>query len=177
MGTSGIAPFDYYQCDTDGMNIESHSTLKAATGQHMSGKTDSDVTRLNLENQVLHYIPAGLENIFPNLIAIRIASCHLKTISASNLSPFPNLVDINLPFNDIESLPADLFSVAGSKIQYVYFGGNKITYTGIDVLKGLSSPVFYEINFGGNPCVDLVVAQDDTAGLNNLQTLLNTNCV
>jgi hypothetical protein len=177
IGTSGIAPFNYYQCDTVGVNIQSYSTLTGATGLHMPRKTNLNVKRLNIDHQVVYYIPAGLENIFPNLIAIRIAFCQLKTISASNLSPFPNLVEINFPFNDIEILPADLFSVAGKKAQYVDFGGNKITKTGKDVLQGLSSPVFQSINFGGNTCVNLNVGPNDTVSLNNLQALMNANCV
>lgn len=137
----------------------------------MPGRTNLNVTRLTIFEQNMSYFPSGFEKFLPNLIAIWIARSKLISIASTDLRPFPNLVEAQFPFNVIETVPGDLFSM-NTKVLYVHFGWNKVSKVGKNLLQPLTS-VYYAM-FGSNVCVDSEAL--NTAQIPVLQDLLNKNC-
>jgi hypothetical protein len=171
MQSSAFQP-GYYGCKPSGLDVRTLLEVTNATGTHLPGKSNLDVTRIDIIGQTLFYLPTGLKNVFPNLRGIRVFLCGLKAISASDLAPFPLLDELNFPTNDIEVIPADLFA-ANPNLRYIHFGQNRVKKVGNNLLVNLI-PNLIMGEFASNVCINYVGVGE--SGLNELQSLLNSNC-
>lgn len=101
----------YYVCHSKGLVIEtanvSISDVKAA---HMPGKTNKDVTSVQISNQITKFLPIGLKIHFPNIKDLQIGSSLLSHIQSSDFSDLLNLEVLNLIRNPIKSIPEDCFN-------------------------------------------------------------------
>jgi hypothetical protein len=170
-----MSPFgtnlDVYQCDTKNLYVVESTVVSRVFGEHMKGKDNLDVERLHIEQQTCHFMPKGFEIFFPNLKAIRIASSGLKTLGSADLKPFPRLIAIDVPFNDIVTLKSDIFK-HNLKLKYVFFPMNKIQNVGRNVLAPLNN--LLSVSFSKNLCIDQ--SADRTETIKALQQRLNTIC-
>lgn len=96
-------------------------------GNHIAGRTNADVTAIHFDHQCIQFLPSGFEKFFPNLVGIRVEFCDLKSISQSDLSPFPNLRALWLARDKIEVLERDLFA-CNLKIEAITFMDNPIHF-------------------------------------------------
>lgn len=161
-----------YTCNSFFLNIQALSRVISVTGTHDEGKSNLDVKRLQITNKNVFYIPKGIEKFFPNLEMIFIYHAGLKEISSADLSPFPNLINVDFYFNEIENLPADLFS-KNAKIEYIDFGQNKFSKVRKDLLKPLTN--LKRAGFQKNVCINAFA--QFSAGILALQNELNKLCV
>lgn len=171
MSPFGTNP-DIYQCDTKNLHVEETTVVSRVFGNHMEGKDNLDVERLHIDQQTCQFMPRGFETFFPNLKGIRIASSGLKVIGSVDLKPFPRLIAIDVPFNNIETVPGDIFEY-NLKLNYIFFAKNKISNVGRDVLAPLKTS--FSASFYGNICVDQN-GDSSTGTIKALQDKLNSDC-
>lgn len=94
---------------------------------------DQNVTSLLIENKEVIFWPKGLESIFNKLTNIVLTSSKLSSIKQLNLKHYEGLKELNLSYNNIISLDANLFEF-NLKLQTVSFRGNKIVVIGENLL-------------------------------------------
>ena len=78
-----------------------------------------------VDEKLISYLPSGIEKCCGPIELLMIKNCSLKVITPNNLQSYPNLTILDLSFNKIRVLEADLFK-SNSKIQAMYLNGNQI---------------------------------------------------
>lgn len=162
-----------YTCSVLNLNVESDDeTVTSANGNHLDElHNNNDVTKLNIQNQRCNYLPKGLEKLFPNLEGLRIASSGLKILRQSDISVFLNLRNCDVFNNLLTTLDADLFA-RNPKLEYLYFGSNRIEQVGSNILNPLKS--LKKVNFDDNACIRFVA--ETSNDLPKLKLLLEKDC-
>lgn len=117
---------------------EKFKDVKAIKGEHKFGSSNSDVRILSFVSLQIHFIPSGLPGIYGNLTEIYITSCGLKEISRIDLSGFKNLELLALRYNDLKSLPDDLFQDM-RKLSHVWIDEHKLEFLSKKVFSPLMS--------------------------------------
>lgn len=145
----------------------------AVTGNHLSEKTNADVTAFWIESNHGEYdrIPRGLNQFFPNLLVFVWQFGNLTTLEADDLEPFPVLREIWLPNNKLFALDGDLFKHT-PQLGFIYFDYNRITHVGFGLLDGLNSLIY--AYFQGNPCINAFA--DDSEQIPELKLKLQNQC-
>lgn len=78
-------------------------------GEHNETMTNDDVMVFSNMFTKTHYLPNGLAKIFPSLKRFYVASSRLKFITRKNFRGFNKLKILDLRFNELESIPVDVF--------------------------------------------------------------------
>lgn len=160
-----------YACTVKDLNVISSSIVSNISGEHIAEKSNYWVQGIVITNQTCAVFPKGFEVFFPNLYALTIKNSHLKTISASDISPFKVLNQLILPFNEITSLPGDLF-VNKTYLFAIGFNGNPISEVGWNLLQPLRS--LSVAQFSNLTCISEFA--NDTMAIGMLQNHLNEKC-
>jgi len=84
-----------------------------------------NVSTFVVVEKVVPYFPQGIDKYFPNLKALQITSSGLKKISSTDLQSFVHLEFLNLDYNDIEILEANLFKF-NKNLSTISLNSNKI---------------------------------------------------
>lgn len=106
------------------------------------------VTKVFISSQIVHFMPEGTENFFPNVNELQIINSSLKYIDKWDLKAFTDLEFLNLPHNSIEVIRNDLF-IFNSKLRYVYLNNNNLKTIGenvFDILKATNFLASFEFN-------------------------------
>jgi hypothetical protein len=153
-------------------NIAESQQLTGVFGTHEAGKSNSDVKVLNIAfNMNLTYFPRGIENFFPNLIALYISNTNITSIHGDELIPFPKLTNFQIAVNPyFERVPGNLFS-NNKLLQVVSFYKNNIKHVGEGIMNGLSSLRWIEFN--RNYCINKLAYPADFP---TFVEFLRTNC-
>lgn len=138
------------------------------SGEHVSGKSDNDVKLLQLRNQNLTFFPRNMENLFPNLVSINLASNLITNISNRDIKPHKHLHKIDLGSNQITVIESNFFD--GLNLRSVIFDRNNIKHVGHNIQLPTDAMLF----FSNNPCVDTNAYS--TWDVINLQSLLRNQC-
>lgn len=85
-----------------------------------------DVQGLWIQHSNVAYFPLGIENFFPNLVAISISNSNLKRITKEDLKPFPNLRYFSLWSNHLQTVEKDLFQY-NPKLEVIILKENRIS--------------------------------------------------
>lgn len=108
-------------------------------------------TLLNGGNQSrIDHLPPNLATFFPYLISLQWCNAYLKTISHTDLEPYPNLVLLQVGVNKIRKLHGNLFQ-GNRQLQYIDLGYNRIDEIGRGLFDGLNN--IKSIILYGNKCV------------------------
>jgi BTB/POZ domain len=83
------------------------------------------IKNLKFYNSTLHYLPRGLDKMFPQLEILEAPFCGLKKITSKDLLGFENLKELWLGHNCLTSLPDDLF-IHTKNLKKVCFVSNQI---------------------------------------------------
>lgn len=138
-----------FSCKAENFEI----TSKDNRDLSMSSGTDSEVHKVelfNVFNQIVHFFPRKLEEIFPHLNAIRIFHCELQEIKSEDLKPFgKNLKKLFLGRNEIKILESDLF-VHSPKLESFGVRENQILTVEDGTFKNV--PELMMLDMGNNPC-------------------------
>jgi hypothetical protein len=94
-------------CIASNVNITSRQTVTSVNGQ--SNFDGSNYKMIDIQNQVVNFIPEGLEKFFPNIEGLSITASKLKRVGKKDMQQFPKLKILYLSSNDLEFLPSDLF--------------------------------------------------------------------
>ncbi|KAL7015150.1 hypothetical protein ACKWTF_016303 [Chironomus riparius] len=108
--------------DTTNQKITSFKSLDNRDDPEIFRK----VTHVLFYRGILPTFPSELGDFFPNLKFIEIYDCGMMKICGNDLKGFPNLEKLKLDFNQISSLPANLFECT-PKISQISFASNRIT--------------------------------------------------
>lgn len=162
-----------YTCYTPKLsNIAENQRITAVTGTHETGKNNTNVKVLNISfNTNLTYFPRGIENFFPNLIAIFISHTNITAINGDELLPFPKLTHFQIAVNPhFERVPGNLFS-NNPLLQVISFYKNNIKHVGEGIMNGLNSLRWIEFN--RNYCINQLAYPKDVP---TLVEFLRNNC-
>lgn len=99
-----------YYCEATATE-DGNPDITTVTGIHNPGKSAGDVQLIQVINgQVLrvYKLPSNLATFFPNLRGLLWQNSKLETIKATDLQPFPNLVYLDVSYNQIRHLDGDL---------------------------------------------------------------------
>lgn len=124
-----------YGCILDGQVIRSDTDLSVITGSHLSGYSDESVSKLLGGNSTIEVFPSAIVNKFTRLRQIWITNNKIKSFPA----PIENcayLESINLSFNEISSLPQEIFTNCNNLVEIMMIG-NGIEAIHVDAFKGL----------------------------------------
>jgi hypothetical protein len=133
---------------------------------------NNNIKGLEIENQIVHYVPKVTEKFAKRLEDLQIYVCGLKEVRKEDLEQFPQLKDLSLAWNDLQWLEGDLFAF-NPKLEVVSFDGNqKLKYIGANLLDSLSE--LWSANFLSAGCIYFNAF--DPEGLEELKAELKTDC-
>lgn len=164
----------FYECRADISLTATNGSVSAVNiiNGHTNGRTNNDIQALFFKNcKNLTFIPQGLTNFFPNLIAINLQECGIEKLSGNELNSYPNLKWFSLYYNKIERIPGNFFSKTPD-IFFVSMNTNKIKYVGKNLLEPLTNATW--IRFYNNVCVN--ASASDSSGLPTLINALDVQC-
>jgi len=152
---------------------ENDAEVQYVFQNHLSGKRNSDVTGLILNDQELltHQIPASINLFFANLKLLDLKNTSISLLSTDDISPFSKLQVLILMNNLIKILDGKVFT-QNSGLIYIDFDDNLLTNTGTKLLEPLT-----ELNyayFGNNICTDSYV--NNTTSVERFKIQLSSNC-
>ncbi|KAG5679108.1 hypothetical protein PVAND_008700 [Polypedilum vanderplanki] len=143
---------NFYACNV--MNAEVFTgdrvSIEKAEGQHLEGKTNDDVESFWIfDASNLKFFPSNINNIFKNLINIRIMFTNIAEITSENLKVFPELKFLHFFRNQIEVIKEDTFKF-NPKLEEIYMDNNKISHIDPKSFSELKS--LEVLDLSGNVC-------------------------
>lgn len=139
-----------YTCDA-GILSDGSEIVTSIYGNHIDGRSNSDVHGFVIHSQGLAFIPVNVESFFPNIRALDVYNNFISNVTNFHLKPFTNLVHFAIIDNKITSLDTDVFKGL-SFLNYVSFRNNSIRHVGHDFIL----PSLGEIHFDLNECINEV---------------------
>lgn len=155
-------------------NINESNYLTAVQGSHLSGKSNLDVTWLDIyQPQNLTFFPKDIEKFFPNLVVISFQYTDIVSFIGDELQAFPELFFLDFDYNyKLERLPANLFKF-NHLINRTDLDKCNLKYIGDGLFDDLTNlKTLYARN---SNCVSGSANYDETAMLKILSTIRN-NC-
>lgn len=158
---------DPYVCTFEDIKVVNSVTFVAAFhGVHLDGKTNNDVDAITIQNAPeLSFFPKRFNTIFTNIRAITIANTGLKTITAEDLRPFPELTNVYLTSNKLTKIEPRLFAF-NPKLGTLDLSYNQIKTIPSDFFEPI--PLLKVASFKDNICVQMNVRTfDEVKALKN----------
>ena len=146
-------------------------TVTSVNEQNLTSFSGSNYHVINTNGQTTHFVPQKLGNFFPDVTALQLPNSKLKELLKEDISQFPKLKDLHLGYNDLESLPADLFE-ENLDLEYVIFSNNRLNHVGQGILTPLKK--VYYVYFSANFCIDQY--SYTLSGVPSIIEALNAGC-
>lgn len=127
-----------YICSVTSWSDVDNKILTAVNGNHHRGRTNLDVKGIlfDLRGKNLDYLPMGIEDFFPNLLAYSVFRGVISNYTGNEFFPFKNLELIAIHETPLEFLPGNLFS-KNKNLKTIYLM-NKVKLVGSGFLDGLN---------------------------------------
>ena len=151
------------------------TSVSVFKGIHQKGKTNRDVKVVKFIGQKVEQFPRGIQNFFPCLTRLLIASCGLKKISSRDLLGLENLRSLYLHGNQLKALPDDLFQNM-TNLEQIAFSNNEITRMSSKLFKPLNKKILNLANFKNNPSIDYCFDSEDDTSLDVLMKKIDESC-
>jgi hypothetical protein len=161
-----------YYCNVKDMVVKEQGTKVSNFKQLYTEESVIDTQILNIENQVVHFLPNGLSKFVPNTQVLKIQSSGLKSITFSDLSGFHHLKELFVTGNDLVALPANLIQIDANIVK-VDFSNNKLKNVGLNFFE---SKNVHSASFLDNPCINAATEIYDIKGVEALGKQLTTSC-
>lgn len=141
-----------YQCTVQKLIVtRRNQTVEGVNGNHWDYEhTNEDVVILKIVDQLVLFLPSGLENKFPFLSVLKIWSSGLRSLVQEDIRGMKYLTDLSLSGNDLETLNSNLFEFNRRLIK-IDFTRNHLKHIGLNLLKPLKSLVYAD--FYRNDCI------------------------
>lgn len=94
------------------------------SGDHLSGKTDNDITFIIAKDSQMDFIPPSIFSKFRNIIAIDFSGVQLKSLTAQTFKEARNAKKFWLRNNNLVNLPGDIFR--NTKAESIQLHSNEI---------------------------------------------------
>lgn len=140
-----------YTCSVTNLQLKSaNESVAGINGVHPNGKSHDDVTALNVENQICHFMPRGFEEFFKNIQGLQIQNSFLKAISKEDLKPFPMLRGIWIRGNKLTAMQPNLFEF-NARLECINFDANRIRSIAPGILDSIDD--LEELYLSNNVCI------------------------
>lgn len=130
---------------------EINRNVSRVNTEHQRGKTNDDVSTIQIFEKKMEYFPRGFTSFFKNIVAFHAGMNGLKYLEKSDLKDFVKLKFLYLYKNQLETLPSDLF-IHNPALEYISFFDNRLTNIGSKTLMPLQSLKI--AFFDKNICID-----------------------
>lgn len=137
---------------------------------HLAGKSNLNVTTVDINYLQLHQIPLEIGKAFPNLKALYIFGGQMTSVSSEHLQNMPNLRVLSIQNNtEIQVLHSNLFEYT-RKLERIIFKNNSLDVISHKTFHGLNLSL---VQLEKNQCVDLIFKDEAIA---NLSSYLMKQC-
>lgn len=146
-----------------------------ATGTPEPGVRTIDVGPMSIQrlkvnrDSDMDYVPRGIKIFFPDLVVLSLKSCNLKYITRKDLVNFKRLESIHLGFNQLTSIPSNLFNNM-PKLTRIALNNNKIEFLSSRLLKPVINNGLSMVELSENASIDAIF----NPGERNSQNLVDT---
>ncbi|CRK88879.1 CLUMA_CG002582, isoform A [Clunio marinus] len=114
------------------------NNVTEVTSNHVGTKRNEDVEGLIIaKDQKLSFLPRNINHFFPNLKSFAVRENLVKNIQQSDISVFPELMQLDTYGNKISSLDFDLFQ-KNPKLQAISFAANPVQHMGYGIFDHLT---------------------------------------
>jgi BTB/POZ domain/Leucine rich repeat len=162
----------YYTCVVKEVSITKPFTnIKEIIGKHQPGKIHKDVEAIKFLSTTVHYVPRGLDKIFPALKVLDIENCGLLSIAQNDFHGLQKLEVLNLSQNQLQWLPSNLL-VGMTKLKCISFYNNKLERVSSKLLEPIASNPLKFVSFMGNAKIDNYFGPGYRGGTKSLQELM-----
>lgn len=151
---------NFYTCDAKTFQDGKTYEVSTVSQNHELDMIDWDVKALKVVNQRIDFFPEDIDLFFEKLEAIHFAYVPIRSISAEDLLPFPQLKYFGIEFSQIATVDTDVF-MNSPELQLVSFFGNKITNVGPGIFDRCPKLAF--AYFQHNLCIHEYFDNDATA--------------
>lgn len=164
-----------YQCKAKTQNVQGLGSVDDVIGAHKAGKTNADTKLISIKQIKCDRLPKNFNKYFTNLEGIFAFSTGIKTVEKEDLSPFTKLRYIDMAFNNLNTLPSNLFE-GNPDLEWIDFSDNKLRNIGVNLLESI--PKLNYADFQSNRCVDFRAWDKNNLrelqlALRNIQCALN----
>lgn len=111
----------------------------------ISGKNQSDVEAVHIEDQYAKYLPRQMENLFSNMVSYRVENSQLETLG--NFNFYKNLRFLHLDSNMIREIPIGVFGET-REMEWISMNDNRIESLDKDLFRNM--PNLRVASFSGN---------------------------
>lgn len=174
-----LRDFQMYMCVVTSAFITKPNTIiKKFKGVHKIGKSHQDVCGILFTHLNIEFFPHGLGEQFPNLVTVFINNCNLKVIFRRDLVGLENLEHFCLNFNELKSLPSNLF-VNMNKLKKVSISDNQLENLSSKLLQPFEEKNEVFFNFRRNSSIDSFfnpMLAGSEASLSQLMKVIDEKC-
>lgn len=141
-------------------------------GVHENGKTHEDVTGILFSDTQVECFPKGVDVIFPNLTHFSIKSCGLKSVSRVNLIGLRKIEKLYLAYNQLTSLPDNLFTDM-PKLEFISFFHNNLEVLSSNILQPILKNNLTWMDFRNNTKIDAMYEAGVAGSCATLEVLMD----
>lgn len=161
-----------YSCIVEEIQFAEVAEVTQILGDHMLGRRNAEVEAFRmLNNDLVSMLPRNIESFFPNLLVLDLRRSGLTSITAEDLSHWPDLSVFFAGSNEIEEIDGDLFQNS-PRLSWIDFFNNLISNIGVNLLSNLNELTY--VDFGHNPCINIWANTPE--GIENLKAQLLAQC-
>lgn len=163
------------KCVVNKLTFTSSKSIRIL-GDRGPNQTNEIVTTLEVCDMNIGKFPRGIGSCFPNLRYLYVENCGIKQISRDDFTDLEKLNELNLSYNQIHELSADVFSsffytgVYDDGLKRLLLNGNGLKFIHRKAFEGLNSVTLIEL--GNNDCIDKVYSFTFDTTLSVFQALM-----
>lgn len=140
-----------YECTAQVFFVGDSRIISEVSHHHLVGKNNSDVTRLNIKNQDVGFIPHNVSEFFPILSYFAVYSTAITEFTRDSLKGLYKLREFDAHSNKIESIDGDIFA-DNPLLVSIRFNDNPIKHIAYRVFDHLTS--LTTLHFTTTTCIN-----------------------
>lgn len=158
--------------------------IKSIAGEHQQGKSNEDVKYLEFDNWqspsrnlCIRVFPRNTLEIFPNLVHLELQFCGLEKVSQKDLTGLENLESLILPYNQLMSLPDNLFADT-KKLRFVSLHHNRLERLSSNLIQPIENTVEY-FSLAKNVRIDTFFSKKNwsNSNLKKFMAAIDSSCL
>lgn len=116
-----------YACIVLGFeNHVANVTVSQVKGNHIKGKSNSDIVELVIKDQNASFVPINVKDYFPNIISYEVKNSSLTDIARNYFAGLKKIETVVLVNNLLKTLNSDVFNDLNN-LKHIRLSGNQLT--------------------------------------------------